>query len=102
MRACSCSLSWRRRATLPLRVTSAFGDLYSWRDAKVQVFSATYDKLSRLTSRVEPGMYSTFTWGNSAGSNNIGRLANQYSTDINYREDYFYDSIGRPSQTRIT
>jgi YD repeat-containing protein len=50
----------------------ALGELTSYSDAKGQSFSIAYDPLSRPTQRIEPDLTTTWTWGNTAASFNIG------------------------------
>eukprot|EP00456_Euglypha_rotunda_P008747 TRINITY_DN11788_c0_g1_i6.p1 TRINITY_DN11788_c0_g1~~TRINITY_DN11788_c0_g1_i6.p1 ORF type:complete len:283 (+),score=73.22 TRINITY_DN11788_c0_g1_i6:123-971(+) len=61
----------------------------------------TYDKLSRPLTRVVSGEgTTTWTWGSSAGSYNIGKLQNLTSTG-GTTESYTYDNKGRLSQRGI-
>jgi RHS repeat-associated protein len=78
---------------------NSLNELVGWRDAKGQSFSATYDPLGRLVSRTEPEGISTFTWGASAASRNIGRLVSK--TAPGYGESYAYDAVGRPASRTI-
>jgi RHS repeat-associated protein len=81
---------------------NALGDVTSWQDAKTQVFSQTYDALSRPLVRTEPGNTTTWTWGATAGSYNIGKLQSIASTEAGaYSEAYTYDSYGRLITTSI-
>ena len=59
----------------------------------------TPDPLGRLVSRTEPEGISTFTWGASAASRNIGRLVSK--TAPGYGESYAYDAVGRPASRTI-
>jgi RHS repeat-associated protein len=79
---------------------NALGEIVSQTDAKSQTTSLGFDLLGRMTSRVEPEGTSTFTFGTSAASKNIGRLAGV--SGPGYSEGYTYDSIGRPQQRSIT
>jgi len=79
---------------------NSLGELVSQTDAKLQVTSVAYDKLSRPTSRTESEGTSTWTWGTSAASKNIGKLQS-LSGPGGYSESYTYDSLGRPSATTI-
>ncbi len=79
---------------------NSLGELVSWTDAKSQSFSQTYDALSRVTSRTEAEGTTTWTWGTTAGSHNIGSLSGISMTG--YSESLTYDSVGRPSTRSIT
>jgi YD repeat-containing protein len=50
------------------------GEVTAYTDAKSQTFSITYDALSRPWVRTEPDLTTTWTWGTSAASDNIGQL----------------------------
>ena len=87
----------------------ALGEPTSTTDAKAKTITATYDALGRPLTRVMPegagSITSTFTWGTSAASHEIGRLKQQQisGTGITtYRETYTFDSLGRASQTQYT
>lgn len=90
----------------------ALGERTGWTDAKGQHFSASYDALSRPLTRSEPDLFTQWTWGFSAASHNIGKLASVCTgaggTPTNctsvpgYSEAETYDSIGRLSQRAIT
>ncbi|MGQ0385074.1 MAG: RHS repeat-associated core domain-containing protein [Gammaproteobacteria bacterium] len=71
----------------------ALGELTSLRDAKSQMTGFAYDALGRLTGRTAPDGTSTLTWGASAASRNIGRLAS--ISGPGYAESYVYDGSGR-------
>jgi RHS repeat-associated protein len=81
---------------------NAFGELISQIDAKGQVTTMQYDKLGRMTHRVDDAtgspQTSTFTFGTSAASKNIGKLASM-SGPSGTSQSYLYDSLGRASQT---
>ncbi len=79
---------------------NSLGELVGWSDAKSQSFSQTYDALSRLTSRTEAEGTTTWTWGTTSGSYNIGRLAGVSMSG--YSESLTYDNKGRPSTRSIT
>jgi RHS repeat-associated protein len=82
----------------------ALGEVTAYSDGKGQTFSAIFDALSRMTSRTEPDLTSTWTWGATAASHNIGKLASVSSTGSagTYSESYTFDSIGRLSNDSIT
>ncbi len=78
---------------------NALGEITSYSDAKGQNFTfSPYDALGRPTTRTEPDLTSTWTWGNSAMSHNIGRLASVATTGgTTYSESFTFDSVGRLS-----
>jgi RHS repeat-associated protein len=82
----------------------ALGEVTAYSDGKGQSFSAAFDALSRMTSRTEPDLTTTWTWGATAASYNIGKLASVSSTASGgtYSEAYTFDSIGRLSNETIT
>jgi len=71
------------------------GELKSQTNARGQVASFTYDRLSRVTARTEPEGTTTWVWGASAASRNVGSLAAVSSPG--FHESYQYDPYGRPS-----
>ena len=78
----------------------ALGELTSGSDAKGSNFSETYDLLSRPLVRTEPDLVTTWTWGNTAGGDNIGKLA---SVSANaYSESFSYDPQGRLAERAVT
>lgn len=82
----------------------ALGEVIAYSDAKTQNFSVIYDALSRPTTRTEPDLTTTWTWGNAAGSYNIDRLQSVSSAGSTgtYSESYTYDSKTRLSVKSIT
>jgi RHS repeat-associated protein len=82
----------------------ALGELTAYSDAKGQNFSFLYDALSRPTTRTEPDLTTTWTWGNSASSFNVGKLQSGTAASSvgTYSEAYAYDSKTRPSSKTIT
>ena len=86
----------------------ALGEMTSWKDAKGQQFSATYDALSRPATRTEPDYFTQWTWGSSASSHNLGKLQSVCTgsggacTASGYSETEAYDAEGRPYQRAIT
>ncbi len=81
---------------------NSLGELLDWEDANTNTFSQTYDALSRVTSRTETEGTTTWTWGTSSGSHNIGQLAGVSMSGSDYSEALSYDSVGRPSTRSIT
>jgi RHS repeat-associated protein len=82
----------------------ALGEVTAYSDGKGQSFSAIFDALSRMTSRTEPDLTTTWTWGATKASHNIGKLASVSSTGTGgtYSESYTFDSFGRLSNETIT
>jgi len=78
---------------------NALGELTTYSDAKGQNFTfSPFDALGRPTTRTEPDLTTTWTWGTSASSYNIGRLASVATTGgLAYSESYSFDSAGRLS-----
>jgi RHS repeat-associated protein len=78
---------------------NALGEITSYSDAKGQNFTfAPFDALGRPTTRTEPDLTTTWTWGTSAAGHNIGRLASVATTGGSvYAESYAFDSAGRLS-----
>ncbi len=76
-------------------VPNALGEVTSQTDAKNQTVGFAFDGLGRLISRAEAEGTSTWTWGNSAGAKNIGRL--QAVSGLGYSESFTFDGIGRPA-----
>ncbi len=79
---------------------NSLNELVAWSDAKGQVFSATYDAAGRMTTRTEPEGTSTWSWGNSPGARNVGRLKSV--SGYGYAENRSYDSQGRLATRAIT
>ncbi|MGE0467631.1 MAG: RHS repeat-associated core domain-containing protein [Steroidobacteraceae bacterium] len=84
-------------------VPNSLNELVSQTDAKGQVVTFDYDKLGRMTSRLEPesATATTWTYGTSAAAHNIGRLQS-LSKPGGYAESYTFDSIGRPAASTYT
>jgi RHS repeat-associated protein len=81
----------------------ALGEVTAYSDAKGQNFSVLYDALSRPVSRTEPDLTTTWTWGNTAASFNIGKLQSVTAVgSATYSESYGYDSKTRLSTKQIT
>jgi RHS repeat-associated protein len=81
----------------------ALGEITAYSDGKGQNFSAQFDALSRMTSRTEPDLTTTWTWGTTAASFNIGKLASVSSvaTGGTHTDSYTYDSAGRLSDHTV-
>ena len=76
------------------------GELRSQTNARGQKTTFTYDRLSRPLTRKETEGTTTWTWGTSASSRNLGSLARV--TSPGFRETYKYDSKGRTSVVTTT
>jgi len=76
------------------------GELRAQTNARGQKTTFTHDRLSRPLTRKEPEGTTTWTWGTSASSRNIGALARV--TSPGFRETYKYDTRGRPSSVTTT
>jgi YD repeat-containing protein len=84
-------------------VYDALGELTSWSDPNAEPFSQTYDALSRPLVRTELDLTTTWGWGNTAASYNIGRLAgvSAVGSSGGYDDTYSYDSNTRLSNEII-
>ena len=87
------------------------GERIAWTDPKGQQFFESYDALSRPRTRSEPDFFTQWTWGSSASSHNIGKLASVCSatganpaacSNSGESETWSYDSDGRIEQRAIT
>ncbi len=76
------------------------GELWTQTDAKSQLATFTYDRLSRIKTRVEPEGTTTFVYGESAALKNIGKMQS-VSSPGSYSEAFTYDSLGRPQDHTI-
>lgn len=81
-------------------VYNALGELTSTTDAKSQTATMTWDPLSRPLQRIEPGLVTDWTWGNTPGSYNVGQLESVSAGG--YGEVYAYDSVSRLASKQIT
>ena len=83
----------------------ALGEVTAYSDNKSQNFSVIYDALSRPTTRTEPpDLTTTWVWGNTASSYNIGKLQSVTGADTagSYVDAYVYDSKTRLSTRTLT
>ncbi len=78
---------------------NAVGETTALRDAKGQLTRFEYDALGRVTKRIAPDGNATWTWGKTAASKDIGRLAG--IAGPGYKESFSYDGIGRPATRTI-
>jgi RHS repeat-associated protein len=82
---------------------NALGENESFTDANNKTFTATFDKLSRPKTRVDPAnaftssTTTTWTWGTSSANNNVGKIVSIIQTG-GHQESFLYDSLGRLSQ----
>ncbi len=87
------------------RTYNSLGELIGWTDAKGQVFTATFDNLSRPLTHTGPGMSAAWEWGNGANNAyNKGLLKKVSSVDSagTYEENYSYDNRTRLTTTAIS
>ena len=73
-------------------VHNALGELVQQTDAKSQVTTMVYDKLGRMTQRVEPGLTSDWIYDTAAYGK--GKLY-QAKTNAGYIRTHYYDDKGR-------
>lgn len=81
---------------------NTFDELVSQTDAKGQTTTMSYDVLGRMTQRVDLAdtaspQTSTWTYGNSAASKNVGKLVSVAGPSSS--RSYIYDSLGRLANT---
>ncbi len=76
------------------------GEVRSHTNARGQSTTFSYDRLSRPVTRTEPEGKTTWTWGKSVSSRNVGALASVVSPG--FRESYQYDALGRPATVTTT
>jgi RHS repeat-associated protein len=74
--------------------------IISQTDAKNQTTTASYDLLGRMTARSEPGQ--SYSWVYDTATKGIGKLASATTHGGAYQRLHGYDSLGRPSQTKLT
>jgi RHS repeat-associated protein len=82
-------------------------ELTSQTDANSQSTAISYDTLGRPLTRSESGLYSTWTWGTSSASHNVGQLteakactASGCATVVTDRT-FSYDAYARPSSNTL-
>lgn len=82
----------------------ALGEVRGYTDAKGQSFSMTYDALSRPLARTEPDLTTTWTWGATKASDNLGQLQSVTAASAagTWSDTYTYDTLGRPSTETIS
>jgi RHS repeat-associated protein len=73
------------------------GELRTQTNARGQRTTISYDRLSRPVTRTEPEGTTTWTWGTSAASRNVGSLASVSSPG--FQETYQFDALGRAAST---
>ncbi len=76
---------------------NSFGKLVWQKDAKGQIVTFNYDELGRTVQRSEPEAITT--WVYDIRTNGIGKLAYITKSNNGYREDVYYDSLGRVQTT---
>jgi RHS repeat-associated protein len=90
----------------------SLGERTSWKDAKGQSFSMSYDALSRPLSRTEPDLFTNWNYGSAAP--NWGRLTSECTQSAStanlcttsgsswlYNQFYTYDGLSRLSARTI-
>jgi RHS repeat-associated protein len=91
----------------------ALGERTGWTDAKGQSFSMTYDALSRPLTRMEPDLFTQWTWGSTPAMYNVGQLITECTGTTGtppmscgnspiYSEIRKFDTVGRLSTRAIT
>lgn len=81
---------------------NSLGELTAFTDAKSQSTGFSYDPLSRVTARTEAEGTTSWNWGTSAASHNIGQLESVSMTGGGYGESFVYDGAGRVATRNIT
>jgi RHS repeat-associated protein len=71
------------------------GELKSQVNGRGQSIALTYDRLSRVLTRVEPEGVTNWTWGSSPADRNVGSLESVQGPNISER--FRYDALGRPA-----
>ena len=69
------------------------GELKSQVNGRGQGTTLTYDRLSRVLTRVEQEGVTTWTWGNSPADRNVGSLVSVQGPNVSER--FTYDTLGR-------
>jgi RHS repeat-associated protein len=80
----------------------SLGSMVAWKDAKGQLFSASFDRLSRPTGRTEPGNSIEWKWDSHGGITHYGSLIRTANTagGQTYAEEFNYDAKGRIAKRR--
>jgi RHS repeat-associated protein len=69
------------------------GELKSQVNGRGQGTTLTYDRLSRVLTRVEAEGVTTWTWGNAPADRNVGSLVSVQGPNVSER--FTYDALGR-------
>jgi len=86
----------------------SLGERTSWTDANGSHFLMTYDAQSRPSTRTEPDLFTSWTWGTTPGNHNVGQLITECtgptacSSSSGYSESRTFDLYGRLSTRAIT
>jgi RHS repeat-associated protein len=80
-------------------VYNAFGDLVSQTDARGLAVQMTYDKLSRIRTKMNGSQ--TYVWSYDTAAGGIG-MPSQVTGPNGFQETYTYDTLGRPVDSQTT
>lgn len=83
-------------------VYDGFGELYQQTNARLYNIVLEYNAVGQTTHRSESGPNTTWTYGVSAASHNVGKLINAAMASSSYNRALTYDAYGRPSSTLFT
>ncbi len=82
---------------------NALGEVVAFTDAKNQSFSATFDRVGRPKTRTEAEGTTTWTWGDSIASHDVGKLRSVVMSAVpSHSQSFEYDSLGRLSKHTTT